>query len=112
MTTLGGALYRAGRFEESIRRLEEGNRLRHGQSTPRDWAFLALAHHQLGHRAEARRWLESLRAYRANEAPDAFWNEWTGRGVFWSELATHLLRSEAEACILYDPIFPSDPFVR
>jgi tetratricopeptide (TPR) repeat protein len=111
MTTLGGALYRAGRFEESIRRLEEGTRLRQGQSAARDWAFLALAHHRLGHRAEARRWLDRLRADRANEVPGAFWNEWTGRVIFWNELATHLLRSEAEACILYDPIFPSDPFV-
>jgi hypothetical protein len=30
--------------------------------------------------------------------------------VFWDELEIRLLRSEAEAVVLYDPIFPSNPF--
>jgi len=29
---------------------------------------------------------------------------------FWDELEIRLLRSEAEALIPYDPIFPADPF--
>src|SRR5262245_13920490 len=63
LNTLGAALYRAGRYDEAIRRLEEGIRLQGGESLPVDWAFLAMAHHRLGHRAEARRWLDRLRQY-------------------------------------------------
>jgi hypothetical protein len=100
LNTLGAALYRAGRSQEALRRLEEGVRKRGGESLPQDWVFLAMAHHQLGHHAEAHAWLDRLRAYRANENPDAFWNE----------LEIRLLRSEAESVILYDPAFPSDPF--
>jgi WD40 repeat protein/tetratricopeptide (TPR) repeat protein len=100
LNTLGAALYRAGRFEEAIRRLQEGIRKRGGESLPRDWVFLAMAHHRLGHDTEARRWLDRLRAHRPNENPDAF----------WTELEIRLLRSEVEALILYDPVFPASPF--
>jgi tetratricopeptide (TPR) repeat protein len=100
VTTLGAALYRADRPDEAIGRLEEAIRARGGQSGPRDWAFLALVHHRLGHGAEARRWLDRLREHRPSEDP----------GRFWDELEIRLLRSEAEAVILYDPAFPEDPF--
>ncbi len=102
LNTLGAALYRAGRFDEAIHRLEEGIRKRRNTSLPQDWAFLALAHHRLGHGAEARRWLDRFRTYRANENPNAF----------WAELEIHLVRREAETLILDDPIFPADPFAR
>jgi len=102
LNTLGAALYRARRFEESIRRLEEGIRGRGGKSVPQDWVFLALAHHQLGHGAEARRWLDQFQTYKANEKPDAFWDE----------LEIRLLHREAEAVILYDPILPAESFAR
>ena len=75
LNTVGAALYRAGRFEESIRCLEEGIQKRIGESLPQDWVFLALAHHQLGHGPEARRWLDRFQTYKADEKPDAFWNE-------------------------------------
>ena len=75
-------------------------RARDDQGSPRDWAFLALAHHRLGHRAEARRCLDRLREHRPSEDP----------ARFWDELEVRLLRSEAEALILYDPVFPNDPF--
>jgi tetratricopeptide (TPR) repeat protein len=100
LNTLGAALYRAGRFEASIRRLEEGIRKQRGESSPQDWAFVALAHHQLGHRAEALRWLDRFRTYRGSESPNAVWDE----------LEIRLLRREAEALIRFDPIFPADPF--
>jgi WD40 repeat protein/serine/threonine protein kinase/tetratricopeptide (TPR) repeat protein len=100
LNTLGAALYRAGRFQEAVSRLEEGIRGRGDESLPQDWVFLAMAHRQLGHDAEARGWLDRLRAYRPNERPKYDWNE----------LEIRLLRREAEAVILYDPIFPTDPF--
>ena len=102
LNTLGAALYRAGRFEQAIRRLEEGIQKKNGVSEPQDWAFLALAHHRLVHREQALRWLEKLRSYHSGQAP----------GQFWPELEIRLFRDEAEAVILYDPNFPSDPFAR
>jgi tetratricopeptide (TPR) repeat protein len=100
LNTLGAALYRAGRFEEAIRRLEEGIRKRGGKSLPQDWVFLALSHHRLEHRAESRRWLDRLRDRQPSEDP----------GRWEDELEIRLLRSEAEAVIIHDPIFPADPF--
>jgi tetratricopeptide (TPR) repeat protein len=100
LNTLGAALYRAGQFEQAIRRLEEGIRKRGSESLPQDCTFLALAHHQLGHHAEAHAWLDRLRTYEPNGSDGAYWNE----------LEIRLLRREAEAAILYDPIFPTDPF--
>jgi len=100
LNTLGAALYRAGRFDDAIRRLEEGIQLRNGTTTPHDWVFLAMAHHRLGHRDQARRYLEQLRSRQPSTDPAEFWNE--------AEI--HLLQNEAEAMILYDPAFPADPF--
>jgi WD40 repeat protein/tetratricopeptide (TPR) repeat protein len=102
LDTLGAALYRAGRCDEAIRRLEEAIHARSGAGVPQDWGFLAMAHHRLGHRDEARRWLERLR----NQQPSA------DSTRFWDELEVRLLRSEAEALVLYDPAFPDDPFAR
>ncbi|MFI5454874.1 MAG: protein kinase [Isosphaerales bacterium] len=100
--TLGAALYRAGQFEDAIQRLNDGIQLRDGTTTPRDSVFLAMSHHRLGHRDAARRWLDRLR----NRQPS------TDPNQFWDELEIRLLRSEAEAVILYDPIFPANPFAR
>jgi Flp pilus assembly protein TadD len=102
VTTLGAVLYRAGRSDQAISRLEEALRARGDQGDPRDWAFLALAHHRLGHRDEARRWLDRLRARQPSTDP----------AQFWDELEIRLLRGEAEAVVLYDPVFPDDPFAR
>ena len=65
-----------------------------------DWVFLAMAHHRLGHHDEARRWLDRFRDRSPNLDPSAFWDE----------LEIRLLRAEAEAVVLWDPIFPADPF--
>ena len=59
-----------------------------------------MAHHRLGHRDEARRWLDRLREHQPSTDP----------AQFWQDLAVRLLRSEAEAVILHDPAFPDDPF--
>jgi WD40 repeat protein/Flp pilus assembly protein TadD len=100
LNTLGAALYRAGRFDAAIRRIEEAIQLRGGASVPEDWAFLAMAHFRLGHRDLARHWLDRFRDRPPNPAPDRMWDE----------LEIRLMRGEAEALILYDPVFPSNPF--
>jgi WD40 repeat protein/serine/threonine protein kinase len=102
LNTLGAGLYRAGRFAAAIDRLEEAVRLQGGVGLPKIWAFLAMAHHGLGQRDEARRWLVRLREHRPSTRPAQFWNE----------LETRLLRSEAEALIVGDAAFPADPFTR
>jgi hypothetical protein len=100
LNTLGAALFRAARYEEVVRRLEEGVRLRGGREEPKDLVFLAMSYYRLGHRDEARHSLDKLR----NRKPTADVNQ------YWEELETRVLRSEAEAVVLYDPIFPTDPF--
>ena len=100
LNTLGAALYRAGRYDEAIGRMEEGIRLRGGRILPTDAPLLAMAHHSLGHHGEARHWLDRLREHQPDTDP----------AQFWDELEIRLLRSEAEAMILNDPAFPDDPF--
>ena len=101
LNTFGAALYRAGRFEEAIRRLEKAIQARgSGHGAPIDWPFLAMAHHRLGQRDQAWHWLERLCDYQPSGDPDQF-------GM---ELVIRLLRREAEVAIRYDPIFPDDPF--
>ncbi len=115
LNTLGAALYRAGRFQEAIHRLEEGIQLRKGTSGPQDWVFLAMAHHRLGHRDEAHRWLGQLRNRQRSTYPNLLQSDDLASQAFawrrfWDELEIGLLQSEAEAVILYDPIFPVNPF--
>jgi WD40 repeat protein len=61
LNTLGAALYRAGRVDEAIARLDESVKAS-GGGVPQDWVFLAMAHRKKGHAEEARRWLEKTRA--------------------------------------------------
>jgi tetratricopeptide (TPR) repeat protein len=52
------ALYRAGRFEQALRTLEEVTRADTGWTNCEAWPLLAMTHHRLGHAQEARRWLD------------------------------------------------------
>jgi tetratricopeptide (TPR) repeat protein len=87
---LGAALYRAGRSEEAIRRLNESNQARDDAGDPKTFAFLALTHYRLGHRDEAGRWLDKLMAYRPKE----------GAEYSWDDVDIRILRREAESLIL------------
>ena len=93
LKTLGAALYRAGRFEEAIRRLDESIQARGDGGDPKGFAFLAMAHHRLGHRDEAKRWLDKLVAYRPKEGAD----------FSWDDVEIRILRREAESMILGSP---------
>jgi WD40 repeat protein len=46
--TLGAVLYRAGRYADAVKRLDEAVKLHGKGGTAGDWVFLALAHHRLG----------------------------------------------------------------
>jgi WD40 repeat protein/tRNA A-37 threonylcarbamoyl transferase component Bud32/tetratricopeptide (TPR) repeat protein len=67
LNTLGAALYRAGRIDEAIARLDESVKASGGVGVPQDWAFLAMAHHKKGNDDEARRCLEKLRSHKPDE---------------------------------------------
>jgi serine/threonine protein kinase/WD40 repeat protein/tetratricopeptide (TPR) repeat protein len=89
LNTLGVALYRAGRFDEAIPTLEESLKVGRGHFAAFDLFFLAMAHHRLGQRDEAKsrcelavRWLQEHKNLSAQHA---------------KELA--LLRAEAEAVL-------------
>jgi uncharacterized protein HemY len=97
LNTLGAALYRSGRFEDAVRRLEESVRVQGQGGAVGDWLFLALAHQRLGHADEARRWLDRAVKW----LDQATQQQETGTGgpaLAWNEcLQWTLLRGEAEA---------------
>jgi hypothetical protein len=71
-----------------------------GEKEPADLAFLAMAHQHLGHPAEAHAMLDRLR------------NAMRQRGGLGADqiAENRAFLAEAEAVVLYDPIFPADPF--
>jgi tetratricopeptide (TPR) repeat protein len=101
---LGAALYRADRFAEAVERLTEATELSsHPYRTNmlHTWFFLAMAHHRLGHAAEARRWLD--KAVHGTEEALKLPAEPPGKSIHpsprphWDQkLTLHLLRREAE----------------
>jgi tetratricopeptide (TPR) repeat protein len=90
LKTLGAALYRAGRFEEAIRCLDQSIQIRGDGGDPRGFAFLALAHHRLGHRDETERWLDKLVASRPKQGFD----------FSMDDVEVRILHREAESLIL------------
>jgi WD40 repeat protein len=117
LTALGAALYRAGRFEEALQRLNAAASASHfgagwseevGRACAGYW--LALCHHRLGHAAEAQHSLEQA-AHRFEAATQpttagesryvAFpYPGWTGAPPpWWQRLQLQLLRREAEGLI-------------
>ncbi len=109
---VGAVLFRAGRLEEALKRFEQAHKI--FQPRAWDWLFLAMIHSGLGRTSEARRFLQQADQWimAADKAPSGTEKE----GSRWSNLAEKptilLLRREAEAVILYDPVFPADPFAR
>jgi WD40 repeat protein len=104
LKTLGAALYRAGQFEEAMRRLDESIQTQGEGGDPRAFAFLALAHYRLGHHDEAERWLNKLVACRPEEGFD----------FSTDDMEIRILHREAESLILGSrpsapPIAPSAP---
>jgi tetratricopeptide (TPR) repeat protein len=107
---LGAALYRAGRFDEAVKRLTEATALNadpYRTNMLYTWFFLAMAHHRLGHADEARRWLEKA-AHATEEAlkPPAGTSDKSSMNApgtippNWNrKLTLQLLRREAEELI-------------
>jgi serine/threonine protein kinase/Flp pilus assembly protein TadD len=66
----GVGLFRAGRFDEAIAKLEEARKLREDGGNAFDWLYLALAHGQLGHKEEAVACLQKADEWIARAARD------------------------------------------
>jgi WD40 repeat protein/tetratricopeptide (TPR) repeat protein len=79
LRSLGAALYRAGRFEEAIQQLNAAIAAQNGDGLFEDWLFLAMAHHRLGHAAEARQWLDKTIQWEAKRKDDAEPLDWVAR---------------------------------
>ncbi len=90
MNTLGAILYRAGRFEEAVKRLDEARKADKQGGNVTDWLFLAMAHQRLKHADEAKRCLGKAVALMdrpgGKDTPPLAWQ----RKVTWQ-----LLRREA-----------------
>ena len=75
-----------------------------------------MAHQRLGHEADARRALDAARPSfdflgRSDLTRDSPRGELMSYG--WTEwVKATIVLHEAEALIVYDPIFPADPFAR
>jgi serine/threonine-protein kinase len=102
--------YRAGRFAEAVERLSRAVKLYDSDTTLQkagdadgffslDGAFLAAAHHRLGHTAEAQRVLQELKERSARLATLLEKNPSMPRNSWHNRLSSALLRAEAEALI-------------
>jgi tetratricopeptide (TPR) repeat protein len=100
---LGALLYRAGKFEPAVRRLEEAARLAGEAPAPRAWLFLAMANQRQARGEAARKWLARATQW-LNQAADG------GGGnvrVPWAEQMEYkLLRGEAEGLVKPPPPEP------
>jgi eukaryotic-like serine/threonine-protein kinase len=98
--TLAAAVYREGKFDVAVHRLNAAMALRKAPA-PSLWLYLAMAHHRLGHHEEASKWLDRAKTWidqarekKANSAEP-------GGGVSWAtlpwqeRLALELLYREA-----------------
>jgi len=98
--TLGLALYRAGQYDQAIKRLLESNKAdANWTGQINNWIVLAMAYHQLNQKVEAKKWLDKYdrwaveaRKKMTNGAvasfPDVHPHDW---------IACHVLRGEAKA---------------
>jgi tetratricopeptide (TPR) repeat protein len=95
--TLGAVLYRAGRYADAVKRLEEAIKVHGKGGTAGDWVFLALAHHRLGHAEEARRWLDKV--VREQDRPPGPLKKSQPRQSWITRTQERLLRLEAEGLL-------------
>src|SRR5262249_18513324 len=100
LSTSGLVLYRAGRYAEAVRQLDQACKV-HGQGgNAYPWLCLALAHQRLGHAAEARRWLEKSAQWIKKATREKLKDSFPPTPLQWDDrLSLELLRREAEVLI-------------
>jgi Flp pilus assembly protein TadD len=99
LCALGGAIYRAGRFEEAVQRLEEAAGVPPPGGSALHPFWLAMCHARLGHAEEAQQWLDKgdrwLEQALQRQPGDAA----SGLLPWGQRVSLQLLRREAEALI-------------
>ena len=96
LLTLGAALFRAHRYADAVRTLEDANRMWSKDDNVWDWLYLSMAHHYLGNTDlaksnfdKAARWIDQRQVVGADGIRAAT--------LFWSDrLELSVLRKEAE----------------
>jgi tetratricopeptide (TPR) repeat protein len=100
VNTLGAGLYRAGRFEAAIQRLNEAVTMHGGGGTPSDLLFLAMAHQRLGRTEEARQALDRAVRWLEQAEKGQLLDNYLPIPISWdTRLEFQLLRREAEELI-------------
>jgi hypothetical protein len=101
---------RAGRFEAALRALDESDGLGAGwPARTLNEPVRAIVCHHLGRHAEARSALEKARQW-ADQNEKKGPPDLTALNYLGDWYRHLILVREAEALIVYDPIFPADPF--
>jgi tetratricopeptide (TPR) repeat protein len=105
--TLGALLYRGGWLDDAVRKLEEADQLAQtadkGASSPAyTWFFLAMAHHCLGHTAEAKKWFDKAREHTGKALTDHAAG--TTRLPWNRRLTLTLCRQEAQEVLGLDTV--------
>ncbi|MBV9126440.1 MAG: hypothetical protein JO112_24085, partial [Planctomycetes bacterium] len=95
LQTLGAALYRAGRWADAVQRLTEAAAGPDEAGNAWDWLFLAMAHQQLGHREEARKWLNQAEHWLNQTALEEAQGR-RQRMPWYQRLELEVLRQEGE----------------
>jgi WD40 repeat protein len=93
LRTYGAALYRAGRYQQTIQAFEAARKANFAPEAW-DWLFLAMAHHDLGHDVEARKAFDE--AERQIAAAGHMRTRGTKWGGWFMEVEAATLRREAE----------------
>jgi WD40 repeat protein/tetratricopeptide (TPR) repeat protein len=95
LNTLGVVLYRAGRHEEALKKLDEAVAAHSGGGTVTDWLFLAALNHRLGHPEEACTWMDRVRRWAAEGQLDRLaWSQRVEAQLFLKEVETVLENKE------------------
>ncbi len=98
LKNLGAVLYRAGRLDEALAKLNEAEPTHDGNSSPAyTWYFLAMTHDRLGNSEEAQQWYEKAAARTSETLAPASEDGTAKLSVTWNRrLTLELLNAETE----------------
>jgi WD40 repeat protein/serine/threonine protein kinase/Tfp pilus assembly protein PilF len=97
LSNFGAALYRAGRYQKAISRLEDACRVHGNGGNAYNWFFLAMAHHRLENTGDARRWLAKAVQWVELATPSKIKDNQTRTPLHWSDrVRMAILRREAQ----------------
>ena len=100
LTTLGAALYRAGRFDAAARYLKDAIENDSFGGTPATWFFLAMTEHRLGYKEQAHQLLDKTVEWMDRLTSQISKGSASGPALSWDrQLELEILRYELESQI-------------